>query len=443
MTDSSETDDYADFIRRIRAGDAQAAEEVVRRFEREIRLEVRTCLRLRDARLRRVFDSMDVCQSVLASFFVRASVGEFDLDEPSQLIRLLVGMARHKLSDQVKHHQRRRRDIRRVGVSDPAEAHTGVTAETPSQLIAGKELLQMFRERLSEEELQVADLRSRGHDWAFRRPRARGNARRPPQATGTGDPARELRARIRPRARMRRDETRRDRKPCDDRTIRRYPRPHSSLPSMVSVRRCRVARRDAGPSLSRAIGDAMRPVEAESSQPTLNDASTLKIDREPATNCPSGRGHDLRDVLAERQDLDEDGLLDLFCNDQVDRWCEGVHIPAEAYLALHPALDGDREGAFDLIYGEYVLRESLGEAPTPQEYFWRFPRFAERFRRQLDLHKALRGRGTPGATPIRPGIRRPTTRTARRWSPGPTSPGIGSWACWATAAWAWSTRPGT
>jgi DNA-directed RNA polymerase specialized sigma24 family protein len=166
MTETSGTDDYADFIRRIRAGDAQAAEEVVRRFEREIRLEVRTCLRLRDARLRRVFDSMDVCQSVLASFFVRASVGEFDLDEPSQLIRLLVGMARHKLSDQVKHHQRRRRDIRRVGVSDPAEVHTGVTAETPSQLIAGKELLQMFRERLSEEELQVADLRSHGHDWA-------------------------------------------------------------------------------------------------------------------------------------------------------------------------------------------------------------------------------------------------------------------------------------
>ena len=71
MTETSGTDDYADFIRRIRAGDAQAAEEVVRRFEREIRLEVRTCLRLRDARLRRVFDSMDVCQSVLGSFFVR------------------------------------------------------------------------------------------------------------------------------------------------------------------------------------------------------------------------------------------------------------------------------------------------------------------------------------------------------------------------------------
>jgi RNA polymerase sigma factor (sigma-70 family) len=166
MIESTGTDDYADFIRRIRSGDARAAEELVRRFEREIRLEVRTNLRMRDARLRRVFDSMDVCQSVLASFFVRVSVGEFDLDEPTQLIRLLVGMARNKLADQVKHHQRRRRDIRRVGLSDPAEAHTGVTAETPSELIAGQELLQMVRERLSDDERRIAELRSQGHDWA-------------------------------------------------------------------------------------------------------------------------------------------------------------------------------------------------------------------------------------------------------------------------------------
>jgi RNA polymerase sigma-70 factor (ECF subfamily) len=166
MAELSGTDDYAGFIRRIRAGDAITAEELVRRFEPEIRLEVRTCLRLRDARLRRVFDSMDVCQSVLASFFVRASMGEFDLDEPSQLIRLLVGMARHKLADQVKHHQRRRRDIRRVGASDPQEGQGGVTDETPSQLVAGRELLQKFRERLSEDERRVADLRSQGFDWA-------------------------------------------------------------------------------------------------------------------------------------------------------------------------------------------------------------------------------------------------------------------------------------
>jgi hypothetical protein len=91
MEGSAARGEYAEFVRRIREGDEHAAEELVRLYEPEIRLEVRGCLRLRNPALRRVFDSMDICQSVLASFFTRAAIGEFDLDEPSQLIRLLVG----------------------------------------------------------------------------------------------------------------------------------------------------------------------------------------------------------------------------------------------------------------------------------------------------------------------------------------------------------------
>src|SRR5262249_28058855 len=55
---------FADFIRRIRAGDAQAAAQLVQQYESVIRLEVK--LRLSDPRLRRLFDSMDTCQSVMA-----------------------------------------------------------------------------------------------------------------------------------------------------------------------------------------------------------------------------------------------------------------------------------------------------------------------------------------------------------------------------------------
>ncbi len=83
MIESTPRDDYSEFIGRIRQGDEVAAEELVRRYEAEIRLEVRGWLRLRNPALRRVFDSMDICQSVLASFFARAAMGDFDLDEPS------------------------------------------------------------------------------------------------------------------------------------------------------------------------------------------------------------------------------------------------------------------------------------------------------------------------------------------------------------------------
>jgi RNA polymerase sigma factor (sigma-70 family) len=166
MTESTARDEYSDFILRIRQGDERAAEELVRRYEAEIRLEVRGWLRLRNPALRRVFDSMDICQSVLASFFARAAVGDFDLDEPPQLIRLLVGMARNKVAEQARHHQRQRRDVRRVGDVDLQAGTLAARQETPSRLASGRELLQKFRERLSDEERGIADLRAKGYDWA-------------------------------------------------------------------------------------------------------------------------------------------------------------------------------------------------------------------------------------------------------------------------------------
>jgi RNA polymerase sigma-70 factor (ECF subfamily) len=166
MKEVMDPDGYADFIQRVRCGDERAAEELVRRYENEIRLEIRTWLRLRDPRLRRIFDSMDICQSVLASFFVRAAVGDFDLGEPRQLIQLLVGMARNKLANRVRHHQRKRRDVRRVGSSDPEEEMTAELQESPSQVVSNRELLELFRNRLSDEERRIADLRALGHDWA-------------------------------------------------------------------------------------------------------------------------------------------------------------------------------------------------------------------------------------------------------------------------------------
>src|SRR4051794_23122623 len=82
---------FPDLIRRVRAGEPQAAAELVCRYEPEIRRFIR--VRLTDPHLRRTLDSVDISQSVLAAFFVRVIAGQFDLEEPSQLIKLLVTMA--------------------------------------------------------------------------------------------------------------------------------------------------------------------------------------------------------------------------------------------------------------------------------------------------------------------------------------------------------------
>jgi DNA-directed RNA polymerase specialized sigma24 family protein len=160
----SDQETFADFMRRIRAGDEQAAVEMVRRYEPLIRREVR--LSLEDRRLCRLFDSMDVCQSVLKSFFFRTAAGQYDLDTPEQLQRLLVTMARNKLASAARGEHRQRRDQRQVAAGGDEQLE-GVAADvpTPSQELAGKELLERFRRSLSDEEKQLADLRGEGLAW--------------------------------------------------------------------------------------------------------------------------------------------------------------------------------------------------------------------------------------------------------------------------------------
>jgi RNA polymerase sigma-70 factor (ECF subfamily) len=165
MSARLDDDVYRDFVRRIRAGDPRAAEEIVRLYEPDVRLVIRGWLRLRNARLRRVFDSMDVCQSVMTSFFIRAAIGEFDLAEPHQLLPLLVGIARNKLAERVRFHQQKRRDVRRVLAESLDERVADAAGETASQVIANRELVELFRARLTDEERQVADLRAEGLDW--------------------------------------------------------------------------------------------------------------------------------------------------------------------------------------------------------------------------------------------------------------------------------------
>ena len=161
---SSEDTAFRDLIRRVRVGDEAAATQLVREYEPVIRRVVR--IQLRDRRMRRVLDSMDICQSVLRSFFVRAALGQYELSTPQELLRLLSRIARHKLADQVKQHQRECRDVRRVESGGPDERGVAAVASSPSEQVANQELLEEFRKRLSDDERHLAEQRALGHGWA-------------------------------------------------------------------------------------------------------------------------------------------------------------------------------------------------------------------------------------------------------------------------------------
>jgi RNA polymerase sigma-70 factor (ECF subfamily) len=155
---------FAGLIRRLRAGDPRAAEELVRVYEPTIRMEVRC--RLRDPRLRRAFDSLDVCQSVLASFFVRAAAGQYDLEQPDQLRKLLVGMARKKLLFQVRKQRAQCRDVRRLERIARDDCAAVAADPSPSRQCEAQDLLHTFHQRLTPEERQLAALRAQGREWS-------------------------------------------------------------------------------------------------------------------------------------------------------------------------------------------------------------------------------------------------------------------------------------
>ena len=96
-------DVFDELIRRVRGGDEAAAAELVRCYEPVVRRFVR--VRLAGSRLRRLFDSRDICQEVLGSFFARAARGQYELDSPEGLLSLLVVMARKKVAMRARRRQ--------------------------------------------------------------------------------------------------------------------------------------------------------------------------------------------------------------------------------------------------------------------------------------------------------------------------------------------------
>jgi hypothetical protein len=160
----SEENDFLDLILRVRTRDEAAVAEIVRRYERALLREIR--LRLRDPRLRRALDSGDICQAVLASFFLRAASGQYELHRSDQLLRLLVVMARNKLASQARHSYVSRRDHEALRTGLTGGERLAAPGPGPAEAVAAQDFCAALRQALSEEERQLADRRARSEGWA-------------------------------------------------------------------------------------------------------------------------------------------------------------------------------------------------------------------------------------------------------------------------------------
>lgn len=153
---------FTDLMSRARKGDEQAALALVQEYEPEIRRAAR--LRLTDPKLRRIVDSIDICQSVFGRFFRSAAEGSFELESPAQLLLLLTTMTRNRVIDE----HRRQTTAKRANLEfnesvDPEQLI--VDSPGPRTAAAARELLEEVRSRMTPLELAVADLRGAGRSW--------------------------------------------------------------------------------------------------------------------------------------------------------------------------------------------------------------------------------------------------------------------------------------
>ncbi|MDP1564338.1 MAG: ECF-type sigma factor [Pirellulaceae bacterium] len=155
--------DFSTFIERIRRGDSTAAEELLRQYEPLVRRQVR--MKLSDTRMSRLYESVDYSQSVFASFFLRAVDGQFDLNEPQDLVRLLVTMTRNKIASSARKLLSDKRDGSRRDADSQVFLAAPNREDTPSQVASFRELLDQARHQMSEEELAMAELRREGLSW--------------------------------------------------------------------------------------------------------------------------------------------------------------------------------------------------------------------------------------------------------------------------------------
>jgi RNA polymerase sigma factor (sigma-70 family) len=150
-----------ELLRRIQAGDEAAVAEFLRLYEPHVRRVVRARLRIPGAR--RVSDSSDLCQVVLASVLVGSALGRYDVADTEAMKKLLARIAANRVIDLVRRPEFRRPVVPVGDGSDGVE----VVARTPgpTSQVALHELIQKADRLLTEGERPIAELRKEGLTW--------------------------------------------------------------------------------------------------------------------------------------------------------------------------------------------------------------------------------------------------------------------------------------
>jgi hypothetical protein len=82
-------------------------------------------------------------------------------------------------------------------------------------------------------------------------------------------------------------------------------------------------------------------------------------------------------------------LTSIWESEQRRRWQIGDQVLLESFLNQHPDIASQENELLNLVYAEFRLRESLGEAPSLGEYEQRFPKYKKQLKLLIEVHEAI------------------------------------------------------
>jgi RNA polymerase sigma factor (sigma-70 family) len=154
-------DDFHDLIRRVRAGDEDAASRLVKQFEPFIRRVIRFRMKQQGDRLRPELDSADVCQSVFKSLFEGLKEGRFELVRSDDLLKLLRGIIRLKIATKARKMSVTLREVLNGDVHDNrVDPRPG-----PEKSVDDDDLSEVILQQFTDDELEILNRRLDDQPW--------------------------------------------------------------------------------------------------------------------------------------------------------------------------------------------------------------------------------------------------------------------------------------
>jgi DNA-directed RNA polymerase specialized sigma24 family protein len=147
----------------IRNGDRTAVERFVAEYEPYIRRTIR--IRLARSNLKQAADSIDLCQSVLGSFLIRLSAGEYEIATEGALRKLLYAIANNKFLALQRHELATKRDRRSTLSIHSQREPVDERQAKPDRILSQIELMAEFQSKLTSDELLLYQLRKHGATW--------------------------------------------------------------------------------------------------------------------------------------------------------------------------------------------------------------------------------------------------------------------------------------